>query len=86
MGINYQNLYRKLLSIHAKAGYLRDRRIQKILGDIPLELLFTPDQLNRFILQDSPVLFYYRDETECAYSLSTSYDLDDDQYARIDRT
>ncbi len=25
-------------------------------------MLFTPDQLNRFILQDSPVLFYYHDE------------------------
>lgn len=48
--------------MHVKAGYLRDKRIQKILEEIPLETLFSPEQLQRFVLQDSPVLFYYRDE------------------------
>jgi protein-L-isoaspartate(D-aspartate) O-methyltransferase len=55
-------LFRKLLKTHIKAGYLRDHRIQKILGEIPLELLFDESQLQRFVLMDSPVLFYFKDE------------------------
>lgn len=45
-----------------KAGYLRDHRIQKILGEIPLDRLFNEEQLQRFIFMDSPVLFYYKDQ------------------------
>jgi protein-L-isoaspartate(D-aspartate) O-methyltransferase len=55
-------MFRRLLKQHSQAGYLRDQRIQKILGDIPLELLFDENQLHRFILMDSPVLVYFKDE------------------------
>ena len=59
--MNFQKLFQLLLSKHIKMGYLRDTRIKEILGNLPLERLFTEDQLKRFILADSPVLFYYKD-------------------------
>lgn len=62
MKIDFQATFQKLLEYHVKMGYLRDKRIQRILEDFPLERLFTTDQLARFVLQDAPVLFYYRDE------------------------
>ena len=59
--MNFQKLFQVLLSKHIKMGYLRDTRIKEILGNLPLERLLTEDQLKRFILADSPVLFYYKD-------------------------
>ena len=58
MKIDFQATFQKLLEYHAKMGYLRDKRIQRILEDFPLERLFSNDQLARFVLQDAPVLFY----------------------------
>ncbi len=60
--MNYQKLFHTLLSKHIKMGYLRDPRIKEILGNLPLERLLNEDQLKRFILADSPVLFYYKDK------------------------
>jgi len=60
--MNYQKLFQILLSKHIKMGYLRDPRIKEILGNLPLERLLNEDQLKRFILADSPVLFYYKDK------------------------
>ncbi|QEE14817.1 hypothetical protein DSAG12_00634 [Promethearchaeum syntrophicum] len=60
--MNFQKLFQILLAKHIKMGYLRDIRIKEILGNLPLERLLTEDQLKRFILADSPVLFYYKDK------------------------
>ena len=60
--MNYQKLFQTLLSKHTKMGYLRDPRIKEILGNLPLERLLNENQLKRFILADSPVLFYYKDK------------------------
>ena len=60
--MDFQKLFQSLLRNHIKMGYLRDRNIQEILGNLPVERLFDENQLKRFILADSPVLFYYRDE------------------------
>lgn len=60
--MNYQKLFQTLLSKHMKMGYLRDPRVKEILGNLPLERLLDEDQLRRFILADSPVLFYYKDQ------------------------
>ena len=60
--MNFQKLFQILLSKHIKMGYLRDPRIKEILGNLPLERLLTEEQLKRFILADSPVLFYYKDK------------------------
>lgn len=60
--MNYQKLFQTLLSKHMKMGYLRDPRIKEILGNLPLERLLNENQLRRFILADSPVLFYYKDK------------------------
>ena len=47
---------------HVERGYLRDPKIQRILEDIPLERILNEEQLRRFVLTDSPALFYYRDQ------------------------
>lgn len=60
--MNYQKLFQNLLSKHIKMGYLRDPRIKEILGNLPIERLLSEDRLKRFILADSPVLFYYKDK------------------------
>lgn len=60
--LTFQDLFKKLLDFHEKKGYLRNKRIKKILGEIPLEILFNEEQLKQFVLSDKPVLFYYRDE------------------------
>jgi len=59
--MDYQKLFQNLLSKHIKMGYLRDPRVKEILGNLPLERLLNEDRLKRFILADSPVLFYYKD-------------------------
>ncbi len=58
----YQDLFKKLLDYHEKKGFLRNKRVKDILGEINLEILFNEDQLKQFLLADSPVLFYYQDE------------------------
>lgn len=60
--MNYQKLFCELLDVHEKMGYLRDNRIKKILEKAPLLDFFSPLQLQRFIIYDAPVLFYYKDE------------------------
>jgi len=58
----YQEQFRNLLKQHVERGYLRDPKIQQILEEIPLERILDQTQLQRFVLMDSPVLFYYRDQ------------------------
>ncbi|MHA1475179.1 MAG: hypothetical protein ACTSQ5_08330 [Promethearchaeota archaeon] len=60
--MDYQKLFQNLLSKHIKMGYLRDPRVKEILGNLPIERLLNEDRLKRFILADSPVLFYYKDK------------------------
>jgi protein-L-isoaspartate O-methyltransferase len=60
--IDYQKQFKKLLKQHAKYGYLRDPKIQKILEEIPLELILDESQLNRFVMNDLPALFFYKDQ------------------------
>ncbi len=60
--MNYKKKFQILLSKHIKLGYLRDPQIKEILENLPIERLLNEDQLKRFILADSPVLFYYKDK------------------------
>ena len=59
---NYQDQFRNLLKLHIERGYLRDPKIQRILEEIPLNRILNEEQLQRFVLMDSPALFYYRDQ------------------------
>ncbi len=60
--IDYQLHYKNLLKHHAEIGYLRDPNIQRVLESIPLEYILEENQLMRFVLKDSPALFYYKDQ------------------------
>ncbi len=60
--LTYQDLFKKLLDFHEVKGYLRNKRVKKILGEIDLEIIFNEEQIIQFLLFDSPVLFYYRNE------------------------
>lgn len=60
--MDFQKIYHKLLRNHIELGYLRNKKIHKILKEVPLIEFFTPAQLKWFVLHDRPVLFFYKDE------------------------
>lgn len=53
--------YKELLKHHVEKGYIRDPKIQKVLESIPLEYILEESQIEQFVLNDRPVMFYYKD-------------------------
>ena len=62
--IDYQNQFKSLLKRHIELGYLRNPKIQEILEQLPLENILEESQLKKFVLNDMPALFYYKDSTD----------------------
>lgn len=60
--IDYQSEFSNLLKEHVKQGYLRNPKIQEVLESIPLQYILDESQLDRFVLEDSPAIFFYKDQ------------------------
>ena len=56
----YQSRFDELLKNHVEKGYLQDPKIQDVLRTIPLNYILEEEQLERFLMEDRPAVFYYK--------------------------